>query len=74
MAEQARKAVQALKEKNLKLLSGLALPDKGIRFSPYGFVDTRNDLVFKPEQLKELFTVKTIYEWGVYDDRANRSD
>ncbi len=67
MAEQARKAVQALKEKNLKLLSGLALPDKGIRFSPYGFVDTRNDLVFKPEQLKELFTVKTIYEWGVYD-------
>lgn len=67
VAEQARKAVQALKEKNLKLLSGLALPDKGIRFSPYGFVDTRNDLVFKPEQLKELFTVKTVYEWGVYD-------
>lgn len=65
--EQARKSVRVLKEKDMEQLADMAHPVKGIRFSPYGYVDTQSDLVFRAEQLKELITDKAVYEWGVYD-------
>ncbi|MBP1156561.1 MULTISPECIES: hypothetical protein [unclassified Paenibacillus] len=65
--EQARKSVQALKEKDMEQLSDMAHPVKGIRFSPYGYVESQSKLVFRAERLKELMTDKAVYEWGVYD-------
>lgn len=65
--EQGKAAVQALKDKDMNKLAQMAHPDKGIRFSPYGYVDTDKDLTFKPAAVGKLPTDESIYEWGTYD-------
>lgn len=60
-------ALAALKESDMEKLAGLAHPDKGIRFSPYAYVDKERDLVFRPEQIRKLLQDRTVYEWGVFD-------
>jgi hypothetical protein len=63
----AKKAVTALKSKNMAILKELAHPDAGIRFSPYSYIDAKEDLTFKADQLEKLFGDKSAYIWGSYD-------
>jgi hypothetical protein len=65
--EQGKAAVQALKDKDMNKLAQMAHPDKGIRISPYGYVDTDKDLTFKPAAVGKLLTDDNVYEWGTYD-------
>lgn len=65
--EQGRIIVQALKEKDMSKLAQLAHPDKGVRFSPYGFVDKDHDLTVKPAAIEKLLSDNNVYEWGAYD-------
>lgn len=65
--EQGQAVLQALKDKDMKKLASLVHPDKGVRFSPYGHIDVKTDLVFKPDALAQLMTDGKTYEWGVYD-------
>lgn len=63
----AREAVTALKHQDMAALKGMAHPDRGIRFSPYCYVDTKKDLVFQADQLDRLPADKTVRTWGSYD-------
>ena len=63
----ADKIIQALKNRNLPTISASAHPDKGIRFTPYANVNPEKDLVFKSNQLADLFDENTSYLWGIYD-------
>lgn len=63
----AQVVLQALKEQDMERLAALSHPDKGVRFSPYAYVEAERDLVFTPEQLTELLQDGTVYEWGAYD-------
>lgn len=63
----AKAAVVALKKKDMKALAKLALPELGIRFSPYATVDVVKDVVLRPAQLADAFQDKTVLEWGAYD-------
>jgi len=63
----AKETINAVKNKDMKALSNLAHPDKGIRFSPYCYVDAKKDLVFKPDQLEKLLSDKTTYTWGSFE-------
>ncbi|TMV49489.1 hypothetical protein FE783_13355 [Paenibacillus mesophilus] len=65
--EQGKAVVQALKEKDMNKLARMVHPDKGIRFSPYGYVDADKDLTFKPAAIGKLFEDNNVYEWGTYD-------
>jgi hypothetical protein len=65
--EQGKVVLQALKEKDMNKLAQMAHPDKGIRFSPYGFVDKDKDLTFKPSAIGKLLEDNNVYEWGTYD-------
>jgi len=65
--ETAREAINALKDKDMEKISKLVHPEKGVRFSPYAFVDVKNDLVFSAADVKDLFSDTTIYTWGSYD-------
>jgi len=65
--ETAREAINALKDKDMEKISKLVHPEKGVRFSPYAFVDVKNDLVFSAADVKGLFSDTTIYTWGSYD-------
>jgi hypothetical protein len=64
----AKKVVLALKNKDLKTLSSFAHPNKGVRISPYGYIDKKNDLVFTKSQIPNLLSDKKVYKWGSYDE------
>lgn len=67
IAARAREAVTALKNRDMRRLSSLVHPDKGVRFTPYNYVERKRDLVFQRTQLKSLMTSKKRYSWGEYD-------
>ena len=64
-AEEAAKTVaRALKAGDLEELAKWAHPEKGVRFSPYAYVDVEKDLVFTREELEGLMKDATVYTWG----------
>ncbi len=67
LRETADQDLQALKAKDFAALSASVHPDKGVRFSPYAFVDGANDITFSPAQVAGLADDSEIYLWGAYD-------
>jgi outer membrane murein-binding lipoprotein Lpp len=65
--EKADKILLALKNKDLAEVSKYVHPQKGLRFSPYTYIDTAKDLVFPGADLPGLFSSTTVYNWGKYD-------
>ena len=63
----ALNAMALIKNKNMAKLADLVHPQKGLRFSPYFFVDVENDQVFDAQQVAKLSEDTTVYTWGVYD-------
>jgi len=51
---------------NIADLAPYVHPEKGVRFSPYVYVQEDSDLVFSAEELGNL-QLSDQYEWGVYD-------
>ncbi len=62
-----QQVITALKNREMTKLASLVHPDKGIRFSPYAYVDIRSDLVFTPEKIRNFFKDSKEYVWGYYD-------
>lgn len=54
-------------ERSFCKLSEYVHPEKGVRFSPYGYVDTVNDVHFEATQLCESNTLLEKRLWGWYD-------
>ncbi|HHZ17522.1 MAG TPA: hypothetical protein GX395_07860 [Clostridia bacterium] len=63
----ATKVMTTIKEKDFAALAGFVHPEKGVRFTPYTYVNVENDLVFKREELKGFFNDQKKYMWGYYD-------
>jgi hypothetical protein len=63
----SKQAILALKSKNMSRLAALAHPTKGVRFSPYGYIDKESNLIFKRAQIAGLWNNRRIYDWGPYD-------
>lgn len=63
----ADEALAALKEKDMDAFSKLVYPEKGVRFTPYSYVNLEEDLVFTVDQLKTLLDSKKKYMWGHFD-------
>lgn len=59
--------ITALKNRDMTKLASLVHPEKKVRFSPYAYVDTRSDLIFTPEKIKNFFKDSKEYVWGYYD-------
>ncbi len=64
---QSKKVVAALKNKNMKTLATFVHPAKGVRFSPYGYINAESDLVFKRSQIPSLMLTRRTYVWGAAD-------
>lgn len=58
---------QALKDKDMSILSTYVHPTLGVRFTPYGYVDIVNNLNFSASALTNLINDPTLYTWGAYD-------
>ncbi|HHX75651.1 MAG TPA: hypothetical protein GX699_12170 [Firmicutes bacterium] len=63
----ALKTMELLKNKEMAKLADMVHPQKGLRFSPYFFVDVQNDKVFNAQQVAGLNEDTAVYTWGVYD-------
>lgn len=57
----------ALADDDMTELATFAHPIKGIRFTPYSFVDVANDKVFTATQIPSLMGDTSVYTWGTYD-------
>lgn len=62
----SKQVLAALKNKNLTALASYVHPTKGVRFSPYGNVDTERDLTLRRKDVLKLNTLPA-YVWGQAD-------
>lgn len=69
----AELAMAALAEKDLDGLADLVHPERGVRFSPYAYVQ-EEQLVLMPEQLPGLFESDEVHTWGAYDGSGQPID
>jgi hypothetical protein len=56
-----------IRDYDLEKLSLAIHPEKGVRFSPYGYVDVEKDLVFHQQEIKKIVDDSTVFLWGSYD-------
>ncbi len=61
-----RSALVALAARDTERFSAYVHPIKGVRFSPYGYVDETH-VVFRREEVAALLQEPTVRTWGNYD-------
>jgi outer membrane protein assembly factor BamB len=66
-AGRARAVLRAIKHGDMAKLSAFVHPRKGVRFSPYWYVQPE-DLIFNRKQIGKLFASKRKYNWGRAED------
>ena len=59
--------LQAIKSKDYEKVASFISPGAGVRFSPYGFIDTNTSQVLFPSQLIEYAKNKKRLAWGAFD-------
>lgn len=59
--------LQALQSKDGAALAALVHPSKGVRFSPYAYVDVSTDVTLTREEVSTLWTDITVRTWGAED-------
>ncbi|NTW71066.1 MAG: hypothetical protein HGA49_02355 [Eubacteriaceae bacterium] len=67
----SNQVLKAIKDKDMNQLSKYVHPDKGVRFSPYAYVDMNASIVLTPDQIKQAMTSTQKYLWGVYDGKGD---
>ena len=65
----AKQVLAVLKDANYETFAGFIHPVEGIRFSPYGYIDTATAMVFSARTFLDAFskTAQTKITWGQYD-------
>lgn len=63
----AMTVIEILQDKDMVNLSSYVHPNKGVRFTPYSYVDLQGDLVFTSQQIIPLLQSSQIYTWGEFD-------
>ncbi len=59
--------LHALKNNDMSKLSAFVHPDKGLRFTPYAYIDTKKDITIKADESNNLADETTKRTWGAYD-------
>jgi len=65
--ERAKTVLTAIKNYDMEKFSDAVHPEKGVRFTPYTYVDVEKDLVFTAEEVRNLANDSKTYLWGYYD-------
>lgn len=65
--ELGNQVLSAFKNKDMQALSLYVHPDKGVRFSPYTYVEVEKDVVITAEEIKTILDSGKVYTWGLYD-------
>ena len=68
LLQEAIEVVELLKNQDAAGLDSRVSPTRGVRFSPYQFVNENTDIVFYPSNtVPVMFTNTMVYAWGEYD-------
>ena len=67
LSEMNQSLLRAIKEKNFKVFAEYIHPEKGIRFSMYGFVSVAEDKFFSKNDFIKYFPTNTVFTWGKQD-------
>jgi hypothetical protein len=67
IAGEAEKVIGLLRVRDVRSLAVSVHPVKGLRFSPYGIVDSRADQTIPASQLERAFASRTPRIWGADD-------
>jgi hypothetical protein len=67
IAERARQVMLAIKKRDMQRLATFVHPQKGVRFSPYVYVDTKTTRVLNRRQLVRLYNSRQRLVWGEAD-------
>ena len=59
--------LELIKNKDYEELSSHIHPDKGVRFSPYFFVDLANHKVLTSQEVEDLSQNSALINWGTFD-------
>jgi hypothetical protein len=70
----AKQVVEAIKTRDGEGWATLVHPEKGVRFSPYAYVDVKNDVVLSRDQIRRFWTDAMIYHWGSADGTGDPID
>ncbi len=62
----ASDVLNLIKLKDLPRLAAYVHPTAGVRFSPYGYVNTETDVVMQPSVLQDALENDDLLEWGSY--------
>lgn len=65
--DRATGVLAAIKDYDMEKLSQVIHPEKGVRFTPYAYVDASKDLVFSSDEIKSIGEDTKKYLWGSYD-------
>lgn len=69
IAERARETALALKKEDFKALAALS-HSRGVRFSPWAYVNPKADRLLSPAELERGFSDKESYVWGYEDNNG----
>lgn len=61
----AAQILQLLQRQDFAALASFISPERGVRISPYGYVDVESNLVFTREQVAAFGSNQDVYHWGV---------
>jgi len=68
LIQEALEVMQLFKDQDAAGLDDKVSPTRGVRFSPYQYVNINTDIVFYPgNTVPSMFTNTTVYGWGEYD-------
>lgn len=70
LRSRATEAVMALRDKDFAKLAALAHPDKGVRFTPYTFIQPR-DVVLDAATIRQGTANTRTYLWGFSDGKGD---
>ncbi|MEJ6949499.1 BsuPI-related putative proteinase inhibitor [Natronospora cellulosivora (SeqCode)] len=67
----ADKVIKAIHNKDFERIAEYVHPEKGLRFTPYTYVNIERDIVFSKEEVANFFEDQNRYLWGYYDGKGN---
>lgn len=71
---QAIIVINLLKNKDMVSLAGYIHPERGVRFTPYSYIETQTNLVFQADEIATLMENTQLYTWGEYDGTGDPID
>lgn len=63
----AIEVAQFIRDRNWSALAGSVHPEKGVRFTPYSWVEPNTDMTFTPEEVAAFGSDSSSYMWGYSD-------